>query len=309
MSVSLGKVSDGMERAATASVAGSAILWGLYWIPLRHLEGLGIEGVWAGTLIYGVCAVLLLPLFLRGIRKQQLPLKRLMLCGLLLGAAFACYSASLLLTSVVRAMLLFYMTPAWGTLLGIALLGETVRIGRLLALASAFLGLMIVLEADIALPVPSTLGDWLALLGGMLWAWGTLLVFRLRAVRAFDHTFAWLVGAFVASLLLSALFGREVGAPPPAETIDAALGFSVIIALAVVFPMCLLTLWGCRYLTPGRVGLLLLGEVLVGVISAALLTDETFGLREALGSLLVIGASLFEPMGARWRAVAQTNAR
>lgn len=125
------------------------------------------------------------------------------------------------------------------------------------------------------------------------------MLFRLRAIGTFDHTCAWFVGTLAASFLLFVLFGRDIGAVPTADAVGATLGFSVVMAAFVVVPMCLLTLWGCRYLTPGRVGLLLLGEVLVGVTSAAILTDETFGVREALGSVLVLAAAFLEPLGTR----------
>ena len=55
-----------------------------------------------------------------------------------------------------------------------------------------------------------------------------------------------------------------------------------------------MTLYGAQRLTPGRVGILLLGEVVVGVASAALLTDEPFGWREGLGTALILGAALAE---------------
>jgi len=47
-------------------------------------------------------------------------------------------------------------------------------------------------------------------------------------------------------------------------------------------------------LSPGRVGMLLMVEVLVGVGSAALLTDEAFGIREMAGALLIVSAAVVE---------------
>ena len=36
--------------------------------------------------------------------------------GLLVGGGFICYALSFLLTDVVRALILFYMTPIWTTI-------------------------------------------------------------------------------------------------------------------------------------------------------------------------------------------------
>ena len=40
-------------------------------------------------------------------------------------------------------------------------------------------------------------------------------------------------------------------------------------------------------------------EVLAAAVSAAFLTDEAFGLREAIGCALILGAGLLETVGAR----------
>ena len=58
-----------------------------------------------------------------------------MLPGLLAGSAFALYIASINLTEVVRAILLFYMTPLWSTLLGVLVLRERLTANRIVALA------------------------------------------------------------------------------------------------------------------------------------------------------------------------------
>ncbi len=47
---------------------------------------------------------------------------------------------------------------------------------------------------------------------------------------------------------------------------------------------------------PGRVGMLLLAEVLVGVTSATLLLDEPFGIRELSGAALIVSAGVVEVM-------------
>ena len=53
--------------------------------------------------------------------------------------------SALILTEVVRALLLFYLTPLWSTLLGIFFLGERLTVNRFLGLLLAFVGLAIVL--------------------------------------------------------------------------------------------------------------------------------------------------------------------
>jgi drug/metabolite transporter (DMT)-like permease len=69
-----------------------------------------------------------------------------------------------------------------------------------------------------------------------------------------------------------------------------------VLATALVwwFASVLMLLWATQRLEPARVGILLMSEVIVGVISAALLAGEPFGWPEALGGLMVVTAGLIE---------------
>ena len=54
---------------------------------------------------------------------------------------------------------------------------------------------------------------------------------------------------------------------------------------------------GVMPLPPARVCLIFALEAVIGIGSAAMLTDEPFGWREVLGSLLVIGGTVLEIAG------------
>ena len=68
----------------------------------------------------------------------------------------------------------------------------------------------------------------------------------------------------------------------------------ILLVAIIMLPITYLTIWPATVLSPGRVGMLLLIEVVVGVSSAAMLTDETFGSRELFGTLLIISAGVVE---------------
>ena len=59
-------------------------------------------------------------------------------------------------------------------------------------------------------------------------------------------------------------------------------------------PTVLLSLYGAREVEPGRVAILLMLEVVIGVGSAAMLANEPFGVREIIGALFILSASLYE---------------
>ena len=51
-----------------------------------------------------------------------------------------------------------------------------------------------------------------------------------------------------------------------------------------------LTMFGGRRPEPGRVAVLLMLEVVIGLVSAAMLTNESFGERELVGAVFIVGA-------------------
>ncbi|MEO1533083.1 MAG: DMT family transporter [Pseudomonadota bacterium] len=268
-------------------VIGGA-LWGLIWWPLRALGDFGLEGGWPSAAMFAGTIALLLPVMLWRWRRLAADWQSLVLSGACLGAAFSFYAISIALTEVVRAVLLFYLTPIWGTLLGLVFLGERLTTLRVVALAGGIAGLMAVLGGD-GLPLPRNAGDWLALLSGVAWAFGSFAVYRMKTLEIPEQMTAFILGSLCVSTL-AILFGGTIfgGATVPTALVEA-LPWAVLAGFYVV-PVLFLTIWPTQLLTPGRVGLLLMTDVAVGVASAALLTDEPFGWREAIGTLLIIGA-------------------
>jgi drug/metabolite transporter (DMT)-like permease len=277
-------------------VVFAGLLWGLFWLPMRWLGEMGLEGAWPGAFVYAASFVLLLPVIpLRwaNLRRFWRPLA---LVGLFTGAAFACYSTSFLLTDVVRTILLFYLTPVWSTILGFLLLGERLTLARALALVLGIVGLLVVFGLGVQFPWPRNLGDWLALVSGMFWAYGSLKLYRMGTVAIMEQTLCFVAGAFVMTILGIIVIGPAVGPAPVVGVLWNVFPVAALAGLYVV-PMLVLTVWPATVLSPGRVGILLMSEVVVGVGSAALLTGEPFGSRELLGAVLIVSAAAVELFG------------
>ena len=286
-----------------AVVFGGA-LWGLFWLPIRWLGDLGLQGGWPGAVIFAAMTVLLLPMIV--LRRAQLRAywRPLIGCALFTGTAFAFYSISLQLTEVVRCILLFYLTPVWSTALGLAFLGERLTLTRIAALILGAAGLLVVLGAGVQFPWPRNVGDWLALASGMAWAYGSLRLYRMGSVAIPEQILTFSIGSLVVTLSAITLGGAVFGGMPDPGALRAAAPYGVLVALYVL-PMVWLTVWPTTLLSPGRIGILLMSEVVVGVASAAALSGEPFGAREALGAALIIGAGLVEVLGRGGQARAE----
>ena len=276
--------------APEAVIAISGALWGLYWIPVRHLEDRGVGVVWMTLALFLVALAMFVPVLVRHPPARAAFMPRMLVTGLLTGGSFVLYSVSIVLTEVVTAILLFYLSPVWATVLGRLLLGERLTVSRLAALVLGLGGLWVVLGGESGLPLPRNAGDWCALAAGITWAFGTLRVHQDAAVSPIAHTAALFVGGTVAIAILSLLPALE--APVPAVTAPAAAIVLVVAVLSVLSAGGIL--WGARLISPGRAGLLLMMEVITGLASAALLAGEPFGMVQVVGSTLIMAAALAE---------------
>lgn len=281
------------DLVPSIAIAFGAAFWGLYWIPIRGIEQAGVHAFWTGPVIFGSSTLLFLPLILTRMHNYVAHWRHILLPGLLTGFAFALYIASLNLTDVVRAILLFYMSPLWSTLLGMLLLKERLTGNRVVALLLAFSGLYIVLVVEGGLPIPRNNGDWFALTSGLCWSIGSVKLFQDGAQMILEKVTMFVVCALLMSLLLVFWQQGNLAGMPDIDTLETGWYWILIVAVGML-PITYLTIWPATLLSPGRVGMLLMVEVLVGVGSAAILTDEVFGFREFTGATLIIAAAVVE---------------
>ena len=282
------------------AIAASGALWGLYWIPLRYLDAGGVDAVWTMLGFFVVGLALLVPILLRHPPARAAFTPRMLATGLLTGGSFVFYSVSIVLTEVVTAILLFYLSPVWATVLGRLLLAERFTGARLTALALGLGGLWVVLGGESGVPLPRNPGDWCALIAGFTWAFGTLRVHRDTAIPAAAHVTALFIGGTAVSAAVALL--PIMDAPAPLVTVRVA---AIVLAVAVISLVSAWgILWGARLVSPGRAGLLLMLEVITGLASAAALAGEPFGMAQGIGSMLIVAAALVEvlPASARHRA-------
>jgi drug/metabolite transporter (DMT)-like permease len=278
---------------ASLLVAATGIFWGLYWVPVRRVAELGIPGAWGTLGIVAVATLLLGPFALSGghrlARCTPLALGSIALGGF----AFALYSAGLVYGRVAIVILLFFLTPVWSTLIGRYLMGWPMPRLRGAAIVVGIAGLVLVLGAEGGVPTPSSLGDWLGLVSGLLWSVATTGMRTQVETGPGETAFVFALGALLGTAVLAPALAPWPGLPP-AETWLPALGWTLA-AGGLWWGLSLAGLMGATIrLEPARVGILLMSEVLVGVVSAALFAGERLGPLEIAGGALVVAAAALE---------------
>lgn len=289
---SLGSSQRHLLPAIAVALCGT--MWGIFWLPLRWFDSEGIGGAWV-SLIFNVMALLsALPWLLR--RKDWEGFADQSINGLLLGTAFSLYTVSLVMTDVIHAILLFYLTPVWSTIAGWLLFGEKLGARRLMAIVLGFGGLAAILGIDEGIPLPRNPGDWVALASGMFWSAGTLRSYRRPSEKVALPVFVFGMGGLASSALILAI--SAAAAFPLAETgnLGPMLPWVILLGLVIFVPPNFLVLWAAQRIDPGRVGILLMTEVLFGAISAALLSGEPFSLADGIGTALIVCAGFIEVM-------------
>lgn len=282
------------QARASIAILASTLLWGTWWIPLRQLEAAGLSNVWA------MAAPMFLPLFIllpfavtrwRQILSSGWPV---FAAGVLISAAVALYAEGLVRGYVARVLLLFYLAPVWSAIVGRMFLNVPITPRRMLTIVLGLSGMIVIFGSDSGIPIPHNAAEWMGLISGMVWAGGLVFLYRVEAVPVLDKSFVQFLFLGIIYLGLSLIPGGGNWALPDPNELEMAAFWVVIVALFWVFPLVWLTMFAAGSIDPAKVSILLTLEVVIGLATATLLTDEPFGIREGIGAVLIVTAGLVE---------------
>lgn len=257
---------------------------------------MGVIGGWSIALINMPAALALTVAMIVLQKKDFLQNWRASIAiGLFTGLGLSLYGLGLLYAPVVRVTLLFYLTPIWATILGIIFLGEQSGWARWVAIIGGLTGLFLLVSGGMAGTL--SIGDIFGFFSGIAWAIGATLIKKCDTTPLLPMCAA----QFWATSLIAILLGLAVGSVSLPETsiLLSGLPIGAALSIGIFLPGVLTIFWAQKFLFPGRVGLLMMSEVLVAVISASLLLpEERLDLIAWIGALLIIGACAIEVLGA-----------
>ena len=282
------------DKILSLIIVVSSCAWGLYWLPLRSIEQSGIVGSWSIVLVNACPLIILVPLIFFNLDKLKKYPKPIFFAGIMIGAAFTFYANGLVQTSVIRATLLFYLSPIWSTIIGIIWLNERLTIARVISIIVALIGLILLLyDFRNQETVILNFGDFSSILSGLFWAlgasilkkWSKLPIIPLTAIVYFSTTSL--------SILLAIIVYK---APIPSlALIGQNFSTAFIWSVIVLLPSFCIIFRISQILFPGRVGILMMSEVAVAVISAKiLLPEEQMVILQWIGASAILLAGVVE---------------
>lgn len=278
-----------------AAVSVSAVLWGVWWIPLRWLDRSGLPGDWASLAISCAAFAVVAPFLWARRDRLRRGGRPVLLSGVLFGVMMVFWNHALLTGEVVRVVLLFYLAPVWSTLLALLVLNLAISPLRLLTIVLGLAGAATILGFEGGLPIPRGEGEWMGLIAGALFALSATFSRTAEGSGGFESAAL----SFGAAALTAAVLVLWAPAPPTGATMLQAVPLAAVVAIFALLPGTWLILWGATKLDPGRVSILLLLEVVASAISATLWAGESFGWQEAGGCLFILLAGLTEAMQPR----------
>ncbi len=287
-------MSTSLRRAALLPILAltfNAFTWGLSWWPFRRLEAFGLHPLWATVVIYGL-AVLVITLWRPQAWFDLLRTPVLWVLLLASGTTNASFNWAVTIGDVVRVVLLFYLMPVWTVLLARMLLGERLTPLAGLRVVLALAGAAIVLwPADGGLPLPDSLPEFLAVLGGFSFALNNVMLRRESHRPEAARALAMFVGGLlVAGTLATTLATQDIVPWPPALAAQWGVG---ALGLALWFLLGNLALqYGAARLSANATSVVMLTEVLFASLSAVLLGAGTMSPPLLLGGGLIIVAAV-----------------
>ncbi len=262
----------------------AATLWGVIWYPLRLLDEHGLNGLWSSLVSYGVALLAGALYAWRHELNWREDKARLALMALAAGWCNVAFVIAVIDGSVVRVLLLFYLSPVWSVLLGRWLLGERASRMALAVVGVALVGALVMLwDERLGLPWPQVAADWLALSSGFCFALSNVLVRQMRQVSLAAKTMASWVGV-VLVVLVWLWFG---GHGFPDTTPQTVLG-AVALGLFGIIVMTLAVQYGVTHMPVHRSAVILLFELVAGAVSSQLLTQEIISVRDMIGGVLIV---------------------
>jgi drug/metabolite transporter (DMT)-like permease len=270
------------------SLLFTATLWGIVWYPLRLLEHQGLAGLWSALISYGAALLVCSWIFIHDRQTLQGNFRYLLFMSIAAGWCNVAFILAVLDGTVVRVLLLFYLSPFWAVCLGWLMLGERLDSKSLLVFFVAVCGAMVMLwDGRIGLPWPRDGADWLAVSAGFAFALSNVYVRKLQNVGVLlKSASSW---AGVVLVAVAWMIVADSGTP---DTSPIIMMYAVLLGLFGILIMTVTVQYGVARMPIHRSAIILLFELVIGALSSMWLTDEVVLAKEWVGGSMIIMAAV-----------------
>ena len=276
-------------RLAVLVLFLSSAGWGLTWLPIKALSDMGLDGLHLVFIAFLSGALLLSPWLYRQRAHWRQSAGLMLMIALAGGFANASFQTAIYHGDVIRVMILFYMLPVWSVIGGRLFLKEQVDAVRLIAVGLCLSGAFVIL--DIWHTSWNGIGwiDVLAIGSGIGLATTNILFRFTQDIPVMSKVSAMFIGCTVLIGLSLMVFTSDNGLPGNGAVLWAVVYGALWLTLITTG-----TQWGVTQMDAGRSAVIIVVELVVAVVSTALLFAAGLTFYEIAGGLMVLSAAILE---------------
>ena len=267
----------------------SAVGWGFAWLPIKMLNEMGLDSMHLIFIAFVSGAVVLSPWLFKQFKSWKQSIGFMLMIALAGGFANASFQTAIFYGDVIRVMILFYLLPVWSVLGGRIFLKEKIDAIRLISVVVCLAGAFVILDIWHTSWHGISWIDVLAIGAGMGLA-ATNILFRFtQHIPLMSKVSSTFIGC--TAIMAAFLMASTTSAPLPQNSAT---------LLAMAYGAIWLTLisigtqWAVTRMEAGRSSIILVMELVVAVVSVALITSAELKIYEMIGGLMVISAALLE---------------
>lgn len=288
-------------RIAVPVLLISSVAWGLTWLPLKTLNGMGLDSLHLTLIAFVTGTLVSLPWVIRQFPRWRSGYRFMLMIAATGGIANLSFQTAIYYGDVVRAMILFYMLPVWSVIGGRLFLHEKIDGVRMLAVILCIGGALMILDLGETSWQNLSWLDLFALMSGMGLA-ATNILFRFTP----EVPVMSKVGAMFAGCTLMVGVTVLVVAPQANIPGNGAVPLAMLYGGVWLLLSTLATQWGVTQMEAGRSAIIIVIELVTAIVSAALLSHADLSMKVIVGALMVITAVIME--GLREDATAEAVA-
>lgn len=279
-------------RFAACCTLTVAFVWGVIWYPFRFLREAGITPQLSSFLVYGMITVAGVAMFWPVFRRHWRLSPHMLILLLAFGWTNFGYTKAMTDGVVMRALLLFYLTPLWTALLSWLLLKEKLSTIGWGVVGVSLLGCSAILWDPKAIASGHWLTqpyEWMALSAGIAFSFGQTISRKAQSLPPVVKSSAIWLGTVVMGFTTACANG-ELGRIAQIDLVH----WLVLLTLAtVLISTSVISQFSLTVLTANQNMTLMLTELVIAAASAFFLAGEVMQPHEWLGGALIVGASLF----------------
>ena len=271
-----------------------ATCWGIAWYPYRLLNQSGFSGEAATSLTYLIALIVGIVVLRKHLSLNHYTASSenhwLIWIGITAGWTSIAYTLGVIHGEIVRVLLLFYLAPFWTIFFARLLLNERLGFSGYWVILLSLTGAMTILwQSGNSFPFPIQFSDWMGLSGGIMFALNNVLIRRDQRHTIEQKSLAIWVGVVILSLILTGMTGTV----PSFDQVNDETGLILLGLGITIFLLSILLQYGLTHVPANQAIVIFLLELFIATIAAYFLADEQLTVKEWIGGLMIILASLF----------------